>query len=127
MCIFVKRNDKFLSCLTQMKHIAWPIQCDFLFALSYFTYFFLIDKKSVKHLFCFYCDANWYSTTSSKKSTIKGRGHCFSMQVVMNKCFLLNTEKKIGADSVCHFREKRKNAPLLPKNDVTEPKARLLQ
>jgi len=45
------------------------------------------------------------------------------MQVVMNKCFLLNPEKKIGADPSCHLREKRKNAPLNPINDVTEPKA----
>jgi len=29
---------------------------------------------------------------------VKGRGHCFSIQVVMNKCFLLNLKKKIGSD-----------------------------
>jgi len=56
----------------------------------------------------------------------KGRVHCFSMQVVMNKCFLLNSEKKFGTDPSCRFREKRKNLPLIPKNDVTDPKARLL-
>jgi len=28
------------------------------------------------------------------------------MQVVMNKCFLLNPEKKIGADPFCCFRGK---------------------
>jgi len=44
------------------------------------------------------------------------------MQVVMNKCFLLNSEKK-WHKSVLSFE---KNAPLIPKNDVTEPKARLL-
>jgi len=33
--------------------------------------------------------------------------------------------KKNLADSSCRFR-KRKNAPLILKNDVTEPKARLL-
>jgi len=38
----------------------------------------------------------------------------------MNKCFLLNPEKKIGTDPSCRFREKRKNTPLIPKNDVTE-------
>jgi len=48
------------------------------------------------------------------------------MQVVINKCFLLNPEKKIGANPSCHFQEKCKNAPLIPKNDVTEPKVRLL-
>jgi len=42
----------------------------------------------------------------------------------MNKYFLLNPETNFGADPSCHFREKRKNAPLIPKNDVTEPKAR---
>jgi len=45
----------------------------------------------------------------------------------MNKCFLLNPEKKFGADSgadsSCRFG---KSAHLIPKNDVTEPKARLL-
>jgi len=29
------------------------------------------------------------------------------MQVVMNKCFLLNPEKKFGADPFCRFQEKR--------------------
>jgi len=53
----------------------------------------------------------------------KGQVRCFSMQVVMKKCFLLNSEKKFGADSSCRFRGKR---TLLPKNVVTEPKARLL-
>jgi len=45
------------------------------------------------------------------------------MQVVMNKCFLLNPEKKFGANPSCRFE---KNAPLIPKNDVIEPKARKL-
>jgi len=46
------------------------------------------------------------------------------MQVVMNKCFLLNL-KKIGADWSCRFREKHTfNSK---KNNVTEPKARLLR
>jgi len=44
------------------------------------------------------------------------------MQVVLDKYFFLNP-KKIGANSSCRFE---KNAPLIPKNDVTEPKARLL-
>jgi len=37
---------------------------------------------------------------------IKGLVHCFSMQVVMNKCFLLNPEKKFGADPSCGFQER---------------------
>jgi len=44
----------------------------------------------------------------------------------MNKCFHLNPEKKFGVDPSSRLREKRKNAPLIPKNDVIEPKARLL-
>jgi len=48
------------------------------------------------------------------------------MQVVMNKCFLLNPEKKFDTDPSCRFREKRKNTPLIPKNDVTERTARRL-
>jgi len=39
---------------------------------------------------------------------IKERVHCFFlMQVVMNKSFLLNPEKKIGANPSCRFRDKR--------------------
>jgi len=38
----------------------------------------------------------------------KGPVQCFSMQVVMNKCFLLNPEK-IWRRSVCRFREKTKS------------------
>jgi len=42
------------------------------------------------------------------------------MQVVVNKCFFLNPEKIFGVDPSCRFREKRKNAPLIPKCDVTD-------
>jgi len=45
------------------------------------------------------------------------------MQVVMNKCFLLNPDKKFGAILLVVFE---KNAPLLLNKDVTEPKVRLL-
>jgi len=38
---------------------------------------------------------------------VKVRVHCFSMQVVMNECFLLNSQTKFGVDSSCRFREKR--------------------
>jgi len=44
--------------------------------------------------------------------SIKGRVHCFSMHVVINKCFLLISEKKIGADTSCRFQEKRKKRTL---------------
>jgi len=45
------------------------------------------------------------------------------MQVVMNKSFLLNPEKKLAQIRLFVFE---KNASSIPKNDVTEPKARLL-
>jgi len=45
------------------------------------------------------------------------------MQVVMNKRFLLNSEKNLAQIRLVVFE---KNAPLIPKNDVTEPKARRL-
>jgi len=44
------------------------------------------------------------------------------MQVVINKCFLLNPERKL-AQILLVFE---KDAPLILKNDVTEPKARQL-
>jgi len=47
------------------------------------------------------------------------------MQVVMNKCFLLNPEKNLAQIRLVIFEKDAKNAPLIPKNDVTEPKARL--
>jgi len=55
---------------------------------------------------------------------IKGRVHCFSMQIVMNKCFLLNSEKKLGADSSLSFS--KKTHTIIPKNNVTVPKAKVL-
>jgi len=45
------------------------------------------------------------------------------MQFVMNKCFLLNLEKNLAQIRLVVFEI---NAPLIPKNDVTEPKAKLL-
>jgi len=48
------------------------------------------------------------------------------MQLVINKSFLLNSEKRFSADPSCRFQEKRIKATLIPKNDVTELKARLL-
>jgi len=57
---------------------------------------------------------------------IKGRVHCYSMQVVTNKCFLLNSKTKLAQTRLFIFEKNAKSAPLIPKNDVTEPKARLL-
>jgi len=54
-------------------------------------------------------------------SDLTGRVHCFSMQVVINKCFFLNPEKILVHIRLVVFE---KNATLIPKSDVTEPKAR---
>jgi len=59
----------------------------------------------------------------SEYTSFRGQVHCFSMQVVMKKCFLLNLEKNVAQIRFVVFQ---KIAPLIPKNDVTEPKARLL-
>jgi len=37
---------------------------------------------------------------------LKGRVQCFSMQIVLNKCFVLNP-KKIGADPSCRLRTQK--------------------
>jgi len=48
------------------------------------------------------------------------------MQVVMNKCFLLNPEKKLVQIHLIVPKKTQKPNTLIPKNGVTEPKARLL-
>jgi len=60
-----------------------------------------------------YYDSRWYVLLF----------FCFSMQVVINKCFVLNHEKNLAQIHDVVFE---KNASLIPKNDVTDPKARLL-
>jgi len=57
---------------------------------------------------------------------IKGRVHCFSMQVVIYKWFLLNLKKKLAQIRLVVFEKNAKAHTLISKNDVTEPKARLL-
>jgi len=52
---------------------------------------------------------------------IKGWVQCYSMQVVMNKCFL-NPEKRCS--SILSLEKNTKT--LFSNNDVTDPKARLL-
>jgi len=44
----------------------------------------------------------------------------------MNKCFLLNPEKKLALIGLVVFEKTQKALTLILKNDVTEPKARLL-
>jgi len=50
----------------------------------------------------------------------------FSMQVVMNKCFFLNLEKILVQICLVVFEKTQKPHTLIPKNDVTEPKTKLL-
>jgi len=49
-------------------------------------------------------------TLSTNKCLIKGRVHCFSMQVVMKKCFLLNPGKKLAQILLVIFEKNAKNA-----------------
>jgi len=50
------------------------------------------------------------SCVSTNKNFIKARVHCFSMKVQMNKCFLLNTEKKLAQICLVIFEKNAKNA-----------------
>jgi len=54
------------------------------------------------------CKMTCTSTASQKKEAIKGRVHCFSMQVVMNKRFLLNPEKNLAQISLVVFEKNAK-------------------
>jgi len=66
-------------------------------------------------------NTSFVPTLAREKFRLKGRVQCFSMQVVINKWFLLNPKKKLAQIRLVIFE---KNAPLILKNDVTEPKAR---
>jgi len=59
-------------------------------------------------------------------SHFKGWVQCFSMQVVVNKCFLLNPEKNLAQIRLVIFEKNAKTHTFISKNDVTKPKARLL-
>jgi len=48
------------------------------------------------------------------------------MQVLINKYFLLNPEKKLAQSRLLVFKKNAKIASLFPKNDIIEPKVRLL-
>jgi len=51
-----------------------------------------------------------FCCVTSLTYAVKGRViQCFSMQVVMNKCFLQNPEKIFGADPSCCFQENTNN------------------
>jgi len=47
-------------------------------------------------------------------AVIKGPMQCFSMQVVMNKSFLLNPEKKLAQIRLVVFEKNAKTAKLQP-------------
>jgi len=49
---------------------------------------------------------HWNTDFFFKK--FKGWVPCFSMQVVMNKCFFLNPEKTFFADMSCRFEKNKK-------------------
>jgi len=51
---------------------------------------------------------------------------CFSMQVVMNKCFSQTLKKNLAQIRLDVFEKNVKKHILISKNDVTEPKARLI-
>jgi len=57
-------------------------------------------------IWCIY-GAAYLNQSAGRRFCFKGSVHCFSMQFVMNKCFLLNL-KKNWRISVLPFREKRK-------------------
>jgi len=48
---------------------------------------------------------------------------CFSVQVEMNKCVLLNLEKNLAQIHLAFSRKIQKTHTLILKNDVIEPKA----
>jgi len=60
------------------------------------------------------------------KICLKAECTVFQCRFVMNKCFLLNPEKKLAQIRFIVFEQNAKNAPLIPKNVVTEPKIRRL-
>jgi len=65
-----------------------------------------------------------------QKSEFKGQVQCFSMHVVMNKCFLLNPEKNLTKIRLVVFEKNAKslNSDTLQfrKHDVPDPKTRRL-
>jgi len=75
--------------------------------------------KNISNM-CFYPAPfeGWEPCISNRRGILEDREQCFSIQVVMNKCFLLNHEKKNLAQIRLVVFEI--NAPLIPKNDVTE-------
>jgi len=61
-------------------------------------------RKDFIYLQISYLEENLFITTCIEKHVVIN----FSMQVVINKFFLLNPEKNFGADVSCRLRKKRK-------------------
>jgi len=57
------------------------------------------------------------------KYNLKAGCIAFQCRFKMNKCFLVNPEKNLAQIRLVVYE---KNAPSIPKNDVTDLKARLL-
>jgi len=55
---------------------------------------------------------NCYCSDDVVGTTFKGPEQCFSMQVLMNKCFLLNTEKNLAQICLVVFEKNSKTAQL---------------
>jgi len=75
------------------------------------------------------CNASsiaWYFCLENKETKLKllnhfllkGRVQCFSMQIIMNKCFFLNFEKSLAWLRLVVFEKNAKTCTLTPKNDV---------
>jgi len=94
-----------------------------------FVIFRLRDRRTLKPRLKFILKILFFFQFKTERSKIrvlypfKDRVHCFLMQVGINKCLLLNPEKNLT--QIC-LVVLEKNASLNPKNDVTEPKVRLL-
>jgi len=73
-----------------------------------------------------YCKSRVVCPPANEQRNIKGQVHCYSIQVVMNKYFLLNPEKNLAQICLFVFKKNTKNAHFNSENDDIEPKARLL-
>jgi len=78
------------------------------FGLKYISYYTVSHKHDnhaqLLHPLACYLTSSWFI----KK--LKGWVHCFSMQVVMNKCFHLNPEKNLAQIRLAVFEKNTKNA-----------------
>jgi len=63
---------------------------------------------SMKQTSSFFDCCNAFIDFTVCDCSFKGPVQCFSMQVVLNKYFLLNPEKNFGPDPTYRFRGKRK-------------------